>query len=65
VKGAEWTGREVRILARLYPAGGTRACLSALPARSKCAIRAAARDLGLRRQGRKPGSGAWRRQQRS
>jgi len=53
----EWTGEEVRLLARLYPTGGTRLCAPALPRRTKCAIRAAASELGLKRLGRKPGSG--------
>jgi len=53
----EWTGDEVHKLVRLYPTGGARACLAALPRRTKTAIYGAARELGLTRIGRKPGSG--------
>ncbi|WP_019833801.1 hypothetical protein [Sphingomonas sp. PR090111-T3T-6A] len=58
---AFWTYPELRILAQHYPAGGVRACLPLLRRRSKTAIYAAATELGLKRDGRKPGSG--RRQQ--
>lgn len=52
-----WPGAEVRVLARYYPEGGARACLPLLPERSKRQVYDAARDLGLSRIGRKPGSG--------
>lgn len=57
---APWTGAEICVLTAHYPTGGTRACLQHLPARSKAAIRGAASDLGLKRLGRKPGSGGRR-----
>lgn len=55
-----WTGAEVRVLTTKYPSGGTKACLPFLPSRSKVAIRKAAAELGLKRLGRKPGSGGRR-----
>jgi len=53
----EWRGDEISVLVRHYPSGGTHACLPLLPRRTKCAINSAAKTLGLKREGRKVGSG--------
>lgn len=55
--GAEWSGAEIRTLARLYPMGGMRACAPALLGRSVRAIYTAAHELGMSRAGQKPGRG--------
>lgn len=47
-----WRRSELAALRRLYPAGGTRACLPALPNRTKAAIHGRAQLLGLRRTNR-------------
>lgn len=52
-----WTVTEIAALRRLYPAGGTVACLAELPGRTRGAIRENARRLGLKRSG--AAHGAW------